>query len=53
MAKEKPTSVRTTVTLDADIKAWVEQRAAAERREFSAQINVQLGKVRDAAVAHK
>jgi hypothetical protein len=41
MASEKSTT-RTTVTLEDDLKSWVEGHAMRNRRDFSAQLNAIL-----------
>lgn len=43
---DKPT-VRTTVTLESDLREWIDGRAARSRREFSAELNAVIEEVRD------
>ena len=45
MAAEKNT-VRTTVTLEADLKKWLDDGATRNRREFSAHLNAVLEEAR-------
>jgi len=50
MATDKNTT-RTTVTLEDDLKVWVEERALRNRRDFSAQLNAELEEARSREAA--
>lgn len=49
MANTEKTTTRTTVTLEDDLKAWVELRALRYRRDFSAELNAILEDARERA----
>jgi hypothetical protein len=51
MANTEKSTTRTTVTLEDDLKAWVEERAMRARRDFSAELNAVIEEARERANA--
>lgn len=49
MANTEKSTTRTTVTLEDDLKLWVETRALRARRDFSAELNAVLEEARERA----